>query len=70
MEFVWATVAFAGVVLLGTLQGILVAVVVSLVALSYQAAHPRVYVLGRKPGTDIFRRSRPSTLATKPSRAC
>jgi high affinity sulfate transporter 1 len=55
MEFVWATVAFAGVVLLGTLQGILVAVVVSLVALSYQAAHPRVYVLGRKPGTDIFR---------------
>lgn len=55
MEFVWATVAFAGVVLLGTLQGILVAVIVSLIALSYQAAHPRVYVLGRKPGTDIFR---------------
>jgi MFS superfamily sulfate permease-like transporter len=55
MEFVWATVAFAGVVLLGTLRGILVAVVVSLVALSYQAAHPRVYVLGRKPGTDVFR---------------
>lgn len=55
MEFVWATVAFAGVVLLGTLRGIVVAVIVSLVALSYQAAHPRVYVLGRKPGTDIFR---------------
>lgn len=55
MEFVWATVAFAGVVLLGTLRGIVVAVIVSLVALSYQAAHPRVYVLGRKPGTDVFR---------------
>jgi high affinity sulfate transporter 1 len=55
MEFVWATVAFAGVVLLGTLRGIVVAVIVSLIALSYQAAHPRVYVLGRKPGTDIFR---------------
>ncbi|WP_295449275.1 SulP family inorganic anion transporter [uncultured Thiodictyon sp.] len=55
MEFLWALVACAGVVLLGTLQGIVVAIVVSLVALSYQAAHPRVYTLGRKPGTDVFR---------------
>lgn len=55
MEFLWALVAFAGVVLLGTLQGILVAVVVSLVSLSYQAAHPRLYALGRKPGTNVFR---------------
>jgi high affinity sulfate transporter 1 len=55
MEFLWALAAFAGVVLLGTLKGILVAVIVSLVALAYQAAHPRVYVLGRKPGTDVFR---------------
>jgi high affinity sulfate transporter 1 len=55
MEFLWATAAFAGVVVLGTLKGIVVAVIVSLVALSYQAAHPRVYVLGRKPGTDVFR---------------
>jgi MFS superfamily sulfate permease-like transporter len=55
MEFVWALVAFAGVVVLGTLKGILVAVIVSLVALAYQAAHPRLYVLGRKPGTDVLR---------------
>ena len=55
MEFLWALVAFAGVVVLGTLKGILVAIIVSLVALSYQAAHPRVYALGRKPGTDVFR---------------
>jgi sulfate permease, SulP family len=55
MEFVWALVAFAGVVVLGTLKGILVAVIVSLVALAYQAAHPRLYVLGRKPATDVFR---------------
>jgi sulfate permease, SulP family len=55
MEFVWALVAFAGVVVLGTLKGILVAVIVSLVALAYQAARPRLYVLGRKPGTDVFR---------------
>jgi len=55
MEFFWALVACAGVVLLGTLKGILVAIVVSLVALAYQGAHPRLYVLGRKPGTDVFR---------------
>jgi MFS superfamily sulfate permease-like transporter len=55
MEFLWAAAAFAGVVLLGTLKGIIVAVIVSLVALAYQAAHPKVYVLGRKPGTDVFR---------------
>jgi high affinity sulfate transporter 1 len=55
MEFLWAAAAFAGVVVLGTLKGIVVAVIMSLVALSYQAARPKVYVLGRKPGTDVFR---------------
>jgi MFS superfamily sulfate permease-like transporter len=55
MEFLWALTACAGVVLLGTLKGIAVAIIVSLVALAYQAAHPRLYVLGRKPGTDVFR---------------
>jgi SulP family sulfate permease len=55
MEFLWAVVACIGVVLLGTLKGIVVAIVVSLLALSYQSAHPRLYVLGRKPGTQIIR---------------
>ena len=55
MEFAWALAALAGVVLLGTLQGILVAIVVSLVALAYQVADPPVHVLGRKPGTNVFR---------------
>ncbi len=55
MEFLWAVVACGGVVLLGTLQGIVVAIVVSLLGLSYQVAHPRLYTLGRKPGTDVFR---------------
>ncbi len=55
MELYWALVACAGVVLLGTLKGILVAIILSLVALAYQAAHPRVYALGRKPGTNVFR---------------
>ena len=54
-EFIWALVALAGVVLLGTLQGILVAIVVSVVALAQQVATPPVYVLGRKPGTNVFR---------------
>ncbi len=31
------------------------AYIVSLVAMAYQAANPRLYVLGRKPGTDVFR---------------
>jgi len=55
MEFVWALAAFAGVVLLGTLQGIVVAIVISLIALSSQEANPPLHVLGRKPGTNVFR---------------
>jgi len=55
MEFVWALVAMAGVVGLGTLQGILVAIIVSLLALAYQAADPPLYVLARKRGTNVFR---------------
>jgi len=54
-EFRWAVVALVGVVLLGSLNGILVAVVVSLLALLYQANRPPVYTLGRKPGTNLFR---------------
>ncbi|MBO9717570.1 MAG: SulP family inorganic anion transporter [Pseudoxanthomonas sp.] len=54
-EFLWAVAAFAGVMLLGTLQGILVAIVVSLIALAQQAADPPVRVLGRKRGTNVFR---------------
>jgi SulP family sulfate permease len=55
MEFSWAMASFAGVVLLGTLQGILVAVVLSLLALSFHASRRPVFVLGRKPGTEVFR---------------
>jgi MFS superfamily sulfate permease-like transporter len=54
-EFIWALAAVIGVVLLGTLKGILVAIVLSLVALASQVADPPVYVLGRKPGTNVFR---------------
>jgi sulfate permease, SulP family len=54
-EFIWALVAFTGVVLVGTLKGIVVAIIVSLLALAYQVADPPVYILGRKPGTSVFR---------------
>jgi MFS superfamily sulfate permease-like transporter len=54
-EFIWALAAFAGVVILGTLQGIVVAIAVSLLALAYQNADPPVYELRRKPGTNVFR---------------
>jgi len=54
-EFRWALIAFAGVVLLGTLQGIVVAVIVSRVSLASQAYNPPVYALGRKRGTAVFR---------------
>jgi SulP family sulfate permease len=54
-EFLWAVAACAGVVILGTLQGILVAIAISILTLFYQANHPPVYALRRKPGTAVFR---------------
>jgi SulP family sulfate permease len=54
-EFVWAIVALVGVILLGTLKGILIAVVVSLVALAHQVSDPPVHILRRKRGTNVFR---------------
>ena len=56
MEFTWALAAFAGVVLLGTLKGIVVAIVVSLLALLKQTMVPEVFELARIPGTQLFRR--------------
>ena len=58
-EFSWAIVAFAGVVAVGTLKGIIVAIIVSLLTLAYQVADPPVYVLRRKPGTNVFRPQSP-----------
>ena len=55
-ELSWALIAFVGVLLLGTLEGILVAVAVSLLSLVYAANHPPVYAMGRKLGADVFRR--------------
>ena len=55
MEFRWALIACLGVLVFGTLDGILVAIVISLLGLARQEAHPQLYVLGRKQGTDVLR---------------
>jgi high affinity sulfate transporter 1 len=54
-EFIWALAALAGVILLGTLKGILVAILVSVFALGFQAANPVVNIIGRIRGTNGFR---------------
>jgi len=55
MECRWAIVAVFGVLLLGTLKGVLVAVLVSLLALMIHGNRYPILVLGRKPGTSVFR---------------
>jgi MFS superfamily sulfate permease-like transporter len=52
MEFRWALIACLGVLVFGTLKGIVVAIIVSMIGLASQTAHPRVSVIGRKRGTD------------------
>jgi SulP family sulfate permease len=55
MEFRWALIACVGVLLFGTLKGIVVAIIVSTIGLSAQTAQPRVSVIGRKRGADVLR---------------
>jgi MFS superfamily sulfate permease-like transporter len=55
LEFTWALAAMAGVVVLGTLNGILVAVILSMIGLMYLSNNPPVYEMVRKRGTDVFR---------------
>jgi sulfate permease, SulP family len=55
MEFRWALIACAGVLVFGTLKGIVVAIVASMIGLASQTAHPPVSVIGRKRGADVLR---------------
>jgi SulP family sulfate permease len=55
MEFRWALIACIGVLVFGTLKGIVVAIIVSMIGLASQAANPRVSVIGRKRGADVLR---------------
>lgn len=50
-----AVAAGLAVLFLGPLEGILVAVILSLLTLLFELNHPQVYVMGRKQGTDDFR---------------
>lgn len=50
-----ASACLAGILLLGILEGIVIAIVLSFLVVLYRAARPRSAELGRVPGTDTFR---------------
>ena len=54
IDFWVAVVAFAGVLALGILKGVLLAALASILMLLRRAAHPHVAFLGRIPGTRRF----------------
>jgi MFS superfamily sulfate permease-like transporter len=47
--------AALGVLIFGTLKGIVVAIIASLIGLASQVAYPRVSVIARKRGADVLR---------------
>jgi MFS superfamily sulfate permease-like transporter len=53
-EFLVSMIAFAAVLLLGILNGVIVAVVASLLLLIRRSAQPHVALLGRIPGSRAF----------------
>ncbi len=55
MEFWWAVAATVGVLVFGTLKGILVAIILSAIGLASQTARPRISVIGQKRGADVLR---------------
>jgi sulfate permease, SulP family len=54
-DYVFGVIAALGVLALGALPGLLLGVVVSLVTLFWKLNHPPIFILGRKPDTDVFR---------------
>jgi sulfate permease, SulP family len=54
MDFAAAAIALTGVLLLGILQGILLAALASVLMLLVRAGRPHVAFLGRVPGTALF----------------
>jgi MFS superfamily sulfate permease-like transporter len=54
-DAILAILAALSVLLLGPLDGILVAVALSILTLFFEINHPQIYVLGRKPGSADFR---------------
>lgn len=56
-ELAWALATMAGVIIIGTLEGILIAVAISVLTLMYQANHPPVYAVAYQRDKGIFRRA-------------
>lgn len=54
LDFMAATIALAGVLLLGILQGILLAALASILLLLARVSRPHVAFLGRVPGTNSY----------------
>jgi SulP family sulfate permease len=54
MDFYAAAIALGAVLLLGILQGILLAALASIVMLLIRASQPHVACLGRIPGTNSY----------------
>jgi high affinity sulfate transporter 1 len=54
IDFAAAAVALVGVLLMGILDGVMIAVLASVVMLLWRVARPHVAFLGRIPGTDRF----------------
>jgi SulP family sulfate permease len=54
LDFYAAAIALAGVLLLGILQGILLAAAASILLLLMRASQPHVAFLGRLPGTSLY----------------
>ena len=57
---------FAGVVLLGVEEGIMIGVVLSLAVLVWRSSRPHMAVVGRVPGTEHFRNVDRFTVETQP----
>ncbi len=55
MELRWAIAATLGVLIFGTLEGIVIAIILSLAGLLRQMADPSVEVIGRKRGSHVMR---------------
>ena len=70
MEFRWALVACAGVLVFGTLKGIVVAIIVSAIGLASQTAHPRCLSSAASAGLTCCDHCRPNTRTTRRSRVC
>jgi anti-anti-sigma factor len=55
-EFWVGTIALLGVLTFGTLQGVLIGLLLSMLVLIARSSRPDIPVLGRSPGTEVFHR--------------